>query len=138
MQKWIFLKKKLRKKSVYSLLKININIIHGWFMNRMIPTTWVLMNNRVMKDYNFVLMALKTVAHRYGLSLAPKTIMIDFEVAAMNSFRENFHGIVGRGCHFFPFFPSYFQELLYFYLFWELYRDTIISEPECYTYSCAR
>jgi len=66
----------------------------------MIPTTWVLMKNRSMKDYNCVLMTLKAVAQRNSIILNPRTVMIDFELAAMNSYILNFPNIKVKGCHF--------------------------------------
>ncbi|CAF0785946.1 unnamed protein product [Brachionus calyciflorus] len=68
-------------------------IIHVYINNHMVPCCYALMNKRRKKDYNIIFKALKKEAKNMNLSLDPKYIMTDFEVAAINSFKFCFPGI---------------------------------------------
>jgi hypothetical protein len=58
------------------------------------------MNRRRKRDYDIVMEALHKKAKDQKVKLNPKYIMTDFELAAINSFRDNFEGIESKGCMF--------------------------------------
>jgi hypothetical protein len=75
-------------------------IIHAYVNKHMVPCCFALMNRRRTCDYNIVLKSIKSEATSLNLVLDPKYIMTDFEMAAINSFKENFPGIMSKGCLF--------------------------------------
>ena len=75
-------------------------VIKVWYKFRMIPCAWVLMNRRRKEDYVKVLKELNKAALAIGLQLMPKTIMLDFELAAINAFEFVWPTIKARGCMF--------------------------------------
>ena len=63
-------------------------VIQVWYKNRMIPCAWILMNRRTTEDYVSLLNELVKAATANGQVLKPKTIMLDFELAAINAFKQ--------------------------------------------------
>ena len=59
----------------------------------MIPCVYALMNRRRIREYNYVIKAVKTAARNLKLKLNPKSFMTDFEQAAIVSFKDQFKGI---------------------------------------------
>ena len=68
----------------------------------MIPCDWTLINRRRKKEYNVVniINSVKKEAKKIKIKLNSKTVMMDFEKAAMNSFEEVFSGIIIKLCLF--------------------------------------
>ena len=71
-------------------------IIHGQFRELILPLVYVLMPNRTQASYVRVLTALKNLKP----TLAPTTIMSDFEQASINAFHAEFPAARQRGCFF--------------------------------------
>ena len=86
-------------------------VVSGYYEKRMIPCVWALMNRRRKKEYNVVLESVKKAAKKIKIKLSPKTVMMDFEKAAMNSFEEMFPGIIIKLC-LFHFTQNIFRNLV--------------------------
>ena len=68
------------------------------WVKRTIPCVWVLMKRRRKTDYDIVWGAIIKECQKYKLTLNPKSIMIDFELAAKLSFESFFPNAKIRGC----------------------------------------
>jgi hypothetical protein len=77
---------------------------------RMVKAVHVLMRRRRIKDYNQVWDALKRAAIANNLVLDPFTIMVDFEKAAISSFKTAWPTVQVKGCAF-HFGQSLFKNL---------------------------
>ncbi|XP_035231949.1 uncharacterized protein LOC118203773 [Stegodyphus dumicola] len=74
-----------------------IYTIHGVKYDNVIPSVYVLMPNKREETYNRVFTVIKSLKP----NLQPKTVMTDFEKAAINAFKNSFPNIIQRGCFFF-------------------------------------
>ena len=70
--------------------------IHGIVNRDVLPLVYILMANKTEESYNKVLSELKAL----GPTLSPRTIMTDFERAAINAFRAVFPDSDQQGCFF--------------------------------------
>ena len=75
-----------------------------------LPVAWAFMKRRRAKDYNAIFSALKKEAKIYGLELKPEFFMVDFEIAAMISFKRYLSMAIIKGC-LFHFSQSLFNNL---------------------------
>ncbi|XP_035207656.1 uncharacterized protein LOC118182424 [Stegodyphus dumicola] len=73
-----------------------IYTIHGVKYDNVIPSVYVLMPNKREETYNRVFTVIKSLKP----NLQPKTVMTDFEKAAINAFKNSFPNIIQRGCFF--------------------------------------
>ena len=83
-----------------------IYTIHGVRYNSVIPTAYILMSQRTEEAYLNAFHQLKLLQPR----LNPSSIMTDYEVAAINSFRTAFPNTHIRGC-FFHFMQSIYRHV---------------------------
>lgn len=74
--------------------------LHGWIEHRMISAAFILMKRRRCRDYDEALKALIDEASKHGLILKPKQVMVDFERAAIKSFKYKLLGVSMKGCLF--------------------------------------
>ncbi|CAF0884641.1 unnamed protein product, partial [Brachionus calyciflorus] len=75
-------------------------IIHAYVNHHMLACCFALMNRRRKKHYIKVLNALKKESKNLNLILNPSYVMTDFELAAINAFKDVFRGINSKGCLF--------------------------------------
>jgi hypothetical protein len=73
----------------------------------MLPCVYAFMNGKSEEDYKRVIGYVKQAATKLGIRLNPKTIMTDFELAAINAFKYEFPGATNKGCFF------HFNQCLY-------------------------
>jgi hypothetical protein len=70
--------------------------IHGLKYNNVLPTVFALLPNKTQATYIRTLEAIKILRS----NLNPQTIMLDFEQAEINAFKQAFPSITVRGCFF--------------------------------------
>ena len=75
-------------------------LIHAWYKDEMNPCVFLLLPNRRKNTYLRMLRQLKFQANQMELQLDPKQIMPDFEIAVIESIKEEFPNAEIKGCHF--------------------------------------
>ena len=73
---------------------------HAWYMDEMRVCAFAFLTNKTAETYRRLLERMKTEATRLGFELRPEIIFSDFELAALNSFKQCFPGLIVRGCQF--------------------------------------
>lgn len=68
----------------------------------MYPVVFALMEKKTKSLYDAILKKLKEIYNQRfpGTTFKVETVMTDFEVAMQQAFKENFRGVVTKGCHF--------------------------------------
>ncbi|CAF1130966.1 unnamed protein product [Brachionus calyciflorus] len=61
---------------------------------------FILLTNKSKDIYQKAFRLLKTESEKKGIKLEPKTVMSDFDLAAINGVREVFPGALTQGFHF--------------------------------------
>ncbi|CAF5027825.1 unnamed protein product [Rotaria sp. Silwood1] len=74
--------------------------IHIWDDYTMKPVVYAALLNKNINTYDIFLSELTAYAKTNGISLLPKSILIDFEMAAYNAFSKNFPTSKIKGCQF--------------------------------------
>ena len=74
--------------------------IHVWDEFSMKPTVYAALPNKSFETYDSLLTQLIVYAQHNGVSLAPTSILIDFEMAAYKAFSKNFPLASIKGCQF--------------------------------------
>ena len=67
---------------------------------KLLPVVYILMQSRTYIAYEDVFSRLKACAERYGVSLAPRLVLLDFEKAARKALKFSFPGIKIKGSFF--------------------------------------
>jgi hypothetical protein len=66
----------------------------------MLPGLWTFMERRREKDYAQVWKTLKVAGRKLGYTFKWETMMIDFELAVLNTFKDAFPTTQVKGCLF--------------------------------------
>jgi hypothetical protein len=74
--------------------------IHVWDEYSMKPAVFAALPNKNESTYSTFLDELVSYSQRTGISLAPRSILIDFEMAAFNAFSKTFPTATIKGCQF--------------------------------------
>ncbi|CAF0995283.1 unnamed protein product [Didymodactylos carnosus] len=74
--------------------------IHTWDEFSMKSVVYAELPNKEEVSYQVLLNALTTYAQQNNISLKPQSVLIDFEMAALNSFSKTFPTAVIKGCQF--------------------------------------
>lgn len=79
---------------------MQLYIIHAYYKYQMIPCVFALLTGKSETLYKRMIQTLKDGALNSKLELKPKTIMVDFERAAINAFEYHFPNANLSGCFF--------------------------------------
>lgn len=79
---------------------VQIYTVHAIFMGHVFPFAYCLCRRKTKETYRIIFGTLKAEAADRNYQLQPTTVLLDFEIGAMNAAREIFPGVIIKGCLF--------------------------------------
>jgi hypothetical protein len=74
--------------------------VGGPLNSRILPLVYALMSSKSEESYSRLFQELNDIADQRNIELRPDFVLTDFEKAAMNAVRNEFHGVQNKCCNF--------------------------------------